>query len=85
MTLADNHARQCATLVSEFEMARIRGERIGLRKSTSNLFRQRVTRGKRLVVLVTDSRALPVALKQARRGERRSRLAERLRHEELRE
>jgi exodeoxyribonuclease V alpha subunit len=44
-----------------------------------NLLYTGVTRGKRLVVLVTDARALPLALKQARRGERRSRLAERLR------
>jgi FAD/FMN-containing dehydrogenase len=60
MTLADNHARQCATLVSEFEMARIRGERIGLRKSTSNLFRQRVTRGKRLVNVSGFDRVLKI-------------------------
>jgi len=44
-----------------------------------NLLYTGVTRGKRLVVLVTDSRALPLALKQARKGERRSRLRERLR------
>jgi exodeoxyribonuclease V alpha subunit len=49
-----------------------------------NLLYTAVTRGKRLVVLVTDSRALSLALKQTRRrgagdGERRSRLAERLR------
>ena len=43
-----------------------------------NLLYTAVTRGKRLVVLVSDSRAMSLALKQARRGERRSRLAERL-------
>jgi exodeoxyribonuclease V alpha subunit len=46
-----------------------------------NLLYTAVTRGKRLVVLVTDSRALALSLKQARKGERRSRLRERLRKE----
>ncbi len=50
-----------------------------------NLLYTGVTRGKRLVVLVCDPRAISVALRQARRGERRSRLAERLRHEESQE
>jgi len=44
-----------------------------------NLLYTGVTRGKKLVVLVCDPRALSVALKEARRGERRSMLAERLR------
>jgi exodeoxyribonuclease V alpha subunit len=43
-----------------------------------NLLYTAVTRGKRLVVLVCDPRAVSVALRQARRGERRSRLAERI-------
>ncbi len=43
-----------------------------------NLLYTGVTRGKRLVVLVCDPRALSVALKQAHHGERRSRLAERM-------
>jgi len=44
-----------------------------------NLLYTAVTRGKRLVVLVCDARAISLALERARRGERRSRLAERLR------
>jgi exodeoxyribonuclease V alpha subunit len=44
-----------------------------------NLLYTAVTRGKRLVVLVSDRKALSMALRQARRGERRSRLMERLR------
>ena len=37
-----------------------------------------VTRGKRLVVLVADPRAVELALSRGRREERRTRLAERL-------
>jgi exodeoxyribonuclease V alpha subunit len=44
-----------------------------------NLLYTAVTRGKRLVVLVSDPRAISTALRQARRGDRRSRLRERLR------
>jgi exodeoxyribonuclease V alpha subunit len=47
-----------------------------------NLLYTAVTRGKRLVVLVCDPRATALALRQARRGERRSRLAERLSYKE---
>ena len=43
-----------------------------------NLLYTAVTRGKRLVVLVSDSRAISLALERARRADRRSRLAERL-------
>ncbi|HEX7603165.1 MAG TPA: ATP-dependent RecD-like DNA helicase [Polyangiaceae bacterium] len=43
-----------------------------------NLLYTAVTRGKRLVVLVSDSRAIEVALREERRNDRRSRLAERL-------
>ncbi len=46
-----------------------------------NLLYTAVTRGKKLVVLVSDSRAVWLALREARRGERRSRLATRLREE----
>ena len=45
---------------------------------TRNLLYTAVTRGKRLVVLVSDSRAIEVALREERRNDRRSRLAERL-------
>ncbi len=46
-----------------------------------NLLYTAVTRGKRLVVLVSDVRAVSLALERARRGERRSRLADRLRED----
>src|SRR5678815_771564 len=44
-----------------------------------NLLYTAVTRGKRLVVLVGQRRALRVAVREDRRGERKSRLADRLR------
>jgi len=43
------HERRCSALAAEFEHARARGQRIGLRKSTSNLFRQRTSAGKHLI------------------------------------
>jgi exodeoxyribonuclease V alpha subunit len=45
---------------------------------SKNLLYTAVTRGKRLVVLVSDPRALELALSRQRRGERRTRLASRL-------
>jgi exodeoxyribonuclease V alpha subunit len=45
---------------------------------SKNLLYTAVTRGKRLVVLVCDPRALEIALSQGRREERRTRLAPRL-------
>jgi exodeoxyribonuclease V alpha subunit len=45
---------------------------------SKNLLYTAVTRGKRLVVLVCDPRALSIALSQGRREERRTRLAPRL-------
>jgi exodeoxyribonuclease V alpha subunit len=45
---------------------------------SKNLLYTAVTRGKRLVVLVCDPRALDLALSRQRRGERRTRLASRL-------
>jgi exodeoxyribonuclease V alpha subunit len=47
---------------------------------SKNLLYTAVTRGKRLVVLVSDPRALELALSGRRRDERRTRLAERLAH-----
>jgi exodeoxyribonuclease V alpha subunit len=44
-----------------------------------NLLYTAVTRGKRLVVIVGQRRALRVAVREDRRGERKSRLADRLR------
>jgi exodeoxyribonuclease V alpha subunit len=46
-----------------------------------NLIYTAVTRGKRLVVLVADPRAVSLALAETRREERRTHLAERLRGE----
>jgi exodeoxyribonuclease V alpha subunit len=48
-----------------------------------NLLYTAVTRGKRLVVLVAHKRALEVAVREDRRGERRSSLARRLRESEI--
>jgi exodeoxyribonuclease V alpha subunit len=45
---------------------------------SKNLLYTAVTRGKRLVVLVADPRAIEIALSQRRRDERRTRLSERL-------
>ena len=45
---------------------------------TRNLLYTAVTRGKRLVVLVADPRAIKLALAEAHKGERHSRLAERI-------
>src|ERR1051326_2453916 len=58
--LAAHHRRKCATLAAEFEQARARGERIGLRKSTSNLFRQRASAGKRFVDVGGFDRVLAI-------------------------
>jgi exodeoxyribonuclease V alpha subunit len=45
---------------------------------SKNLLYTAVTRGKRLVVLVSDGRAVALALARGRQDERRTRLAERL-------
>jgi FAD/FMN-containing dehydrogenase len=44
-----DHQRKTAALVTAVDQARARGERIGLRKSTSNLFRHRSQAGKYLI------------------------------------
>jgi len=44
-----DHERRRSALAAEFERARLRGQRIGLHKSTSNLFRQRDSAGKHLI------------------------------------
>jgi exodeoxyribonuclease V alpha subunit len=49
---------------------------------SKNLLYTAVTRGKRLVVLVADPRAVELALSRGRREERRTRLAERLQTQE---
>jgi exodeoxyribonuclease V alpha subunit len=48
---------------------------------SKNLLYTAVTRGKRLVVLVCDPRAVQVALSERRKGDRRTRLAARLREQ----
>jgi exodeoxyribonuclease V alpha subunit len=45
-----------------------------------NLIYTAVTRGKRLVVLIADPRAVSIALGETRREQRRTYLAHRLRH-----
>ena len=49
MDLVEDHRRKCAALAAGVEQARARGQRIGLRKSTSNLFRQRAAAKKYLI------------------------------------
>jgi FAD/FMN-containing dehydrogenase len=49
MDVDADHQRKAAALAGEIDQARARGERIGLRKPTSNLFRRRSPAGKRLI------------------------------------
>lgn len=49
MDLEQDHQRRIATLAAEVDHARARGAQIGLRKSTSNLFRHRSTAEKYLI------------------------------------
>ena len=49
MDLETDHQRKTAALAAVVGQARARGERIGLRKSTSNLFRHRSPAGKYLI------------------------------------
>jgi FAD/FMN-containing dehydrogenase len=60
MDLVADHREKCAALGTEVEHARARGERIGLRKSTSNLFRQRSPAGKRLIDVGGFNRVLGI-------------------------
>ena len=60
MNLAADHRQNCATLAAAVSDARSRGERIGLRKSTSNLFRQRSSRGKYLIDVRGFNRVLEI-------------------------
>jgi len=59
MDLETDHQRRIATLAAEVERAGARGQRIGLGKSTSNLFRHRASAGKHFV----DVRAFDQVLK----------------------
>ncbi len=49
MDLETDHQRRIATLAAEVESAAARGQRIGLGKSTSNLFRHRAGAGKHFI------------------------------------
>src|SRR3954466_6650942 len=55
-----DHQRRSASLASEVNRARARGERIGLRKSTSNLFRSRSLAGKYFIDVRNFSRVLAI-------------------------
>ena len=55
-----DHQRRIATLAAEIDQARARGERIGLRKSTSNLFRHRSETGKHFIDVRGFSRVLAI-------------------------
>jgi len=55
-----DHGRKAAALAEAIELARARGEQIGLRKSTSNLFRRRSPAGKHLVDVRAFDRVLVI-------------------------
>ncbi|MGH9645287.1 MAG: FAD-binding oxidoreductase [Bryobacteraceae bacterium] len=60
MDLEQDHQRRIATLVAEVEQARARGEQVGLRKSTSNLFRHRSQTGKYFIDVRGFNRVLAI-------------------------
>ncbi len=60
MDLQQDHQRRIATLASEIDQARTLGKRIGLRKSTSNLFRHRAPAGKHLIDVRSFNRVLAI-------------------------
>jgi FAD/FMN-containing dehydrogenase len=60
MDLETDHQRKTATLAEAIGRARARGERIGLRKSTSNLFRHRAPAGKRFIDVRAFDRVLEI-------------------------
>lgn len=55
-----DHRSKCAVLAAAMGQARARGERIGLRKSTSNLFRRRSAAGKHFVDVRAFNRVLGI-------------------------
>src|SRR5690242_20580855 len=55
-----DHGRKAAALAEAIELARARGEQIGLRKSTSNLFRRRSPAGKHLIDVRAFDRVLKI-------------------------
>jgi FAD/FMN-containing dehydrogenase len=60
MDLETDHRRRTAALVRAVDQARARGERIGLRKSTSNLFRHRSQAGKYFIDVRDFGRVLAI-------------------------
>jgi len=60
MDLETAHQRRAATLAAEIGRAGARGERIGLRKSTSNLFRDRSQSGKYFIDVRAFNRVLAI-------------------------
>jgi FAD/FMN-containing dehydrogenase len=60
MDLVTDHQRKTAILAAVVGKARARGERIGLRKSTSNLFRHRSPAGKRFIDVRAFTRVLAI-------------------------
>jgi len=60
MELVEDHRKKCAALAETIGQARARGERIGLRKSTSNLFRSRAPAGKHLIDVRGFNRVLAI-------------------------
>jgi FAD/FMN-containing dehydrogenase len=60
MDLEQDHQRRIATLSAEIDRARARGQRIGLRKSTSNLFRHRSQAGKYFIDVRAFGRVLAI-------------------------
>ena len=60
MDLETDHQRRTAALAKAVDQARARGERIGLRKSTSNLFRHRSQAGKYLIDVRAFNRVLAI-------------------------
>ncbi len=55
-----DYQRKCAALAAAVNRAKSRGERIGLRKSTSNLFRRRSASGKRFIDVRSFDRVLRI-------------------------
>src|SRR5260370_41597672 len=60
MDLAADHRRKSAVLSAAVQQARARGQRIGLRKSTSNLFRPRSRDGKYFLDVRAFDRVLSI-------------------------
>jgi FAD/FMN-containing dehydrogenase len=60
MDLETDHQRRTAALAKAVDQARARGERIGLRKSTSNLFRHRSQAGKHFIDVRAFNRVLAI-------------------------